>query len=150
MEAVLNDMHVCRVTHIMKTDMFAPEAQGSVGVIQLEDALRMEPFAREGEEEEEEDHGDMMGGEPQFVARDPAAMAAKKCAYDDGYLVLYATHLKDGDMTSYFMVCFVNCAPLFLSLLCACRGSTDLFNRVTAIQYNVDARPRCGGNDCLE
>ena len=112
-------MHVCRVTHIMKTDMFAPEGQGSVGVIQLEDVLRMEPFAPEGEEGEEEDRGDMMGGEPQFVARDPAAMAAKKCAYDDGYLVLYATHVKDGDMTSYFMARFPDCSPPFLFLLCS-------------------------------
>lgn len=51
----------------------------------------------------------MAGGEPAFVARDPMAMAAKRCPYDDGYLVLYATH--SVTMASYCLVCFLESLP---------------------------------------
>ena len=88
-------MCLCRVTRILKTDMFAPEGEGRAGEIYLGDG--------------------MIGGEPQFVARDAKAMAAKKCAYDDGYLVLYATHIET--MTSYFMVRLKDSASL-LSAVC--------------------------------
>lgn len=75
----------CRVSHIIKTDLFAPEGEGYAGKIYL--------------------GPNMAGGEPQFVARDPIAMKAKKCAYDDGYLILYATH--SDTMASYCLVRFL-------------------------------------------
>ena len=73
-----------RVSHIIKTDLFAPEGEGFAGTIYL--------------------GPNMAGGEPQFVARDAVAMKQKKCAYDDGYLILYATH--SFTMTSYCLVRF--------------------------------------------
>jgi hypothetical protein len=76
-------VHMCRVSHILKTDLFAPDGEGFAGSIYL------------GKH--------MAGGEPQFVARDPVAMKAKKCAYDDGFLVLYASHTET--LKSYFLVC---------------------------------------------